>query len=956
VGIIYSEEKYSVNLKYIAYVDYGTEGTRGGDAGRGGLGGYNGLSGEFVLIDGKGDLSRIFSKIGNYGKGIDGESGIPGSGGQYGDTAVRVYQKVQCINSLTVWLTAGTLCLLNLRSGFTDIYEEKESLKYALSGSSSNEKNTNEIITPQKRKEINIIEKKNEYFRLFYETSFKNNRFLLRNSHFINETDSDLYFLIERIEISTKNGFNDISYFILKDLKKKVTKYQQSSNKNNLLLSYIQTTISSLIMRFNSAHEKTLVVNLENYLDITFTQVKSWSSLAKQNLINTYRENYESNLKNKIQEAINLVNILQKDIQTNENELNKDIAKILEEIVKMKKEVQEEDLRLVKKKEELKKALILKTIFSSLQIVTSVMSLMGPKGALIGSFVQAGVNLGSQAFNNNGKHESSSLSPAIKTAINNYQETLNVRNTYQLNKIENEAKVLEAQINLKNKNSLEQKVDLTLESRLENLPDSLKKFQLQKQYAENKQASSSNEVDKKKYENLAKEAKKNSDEFEKEATTSAIDLGMKVAEISLDLASEIKMGSDEIEIIENEITVNLERLNQLDLIKQSMDQMQNTLFKEMNNEIDFFNKNLYNSSNALLDFKRWQIKERLTELKDQIFSLTNPFVGHKKVGNTISRIENAILTMIDIHSRIETFEQQNEFANYITDIIRDKDLAFKNLPFEIQNKINSLEKKINENIIEERYQQAVNAFKFWSFPFNCEYIQNNLRNEETNAGNIDFKINIYAKQLEQMLNHVKNDKSEIRPSIDNHVINRLFDRYIPFFQWSTRNYPYELKRLLSGKLTTLYADINYARFDAIKFCTLDLLIETDAPDTNRTLNGLLKNFIVEMTHSGESNYKYKGKTITINMNYQSGEKLSLKHQYGSTENSNNSFKKLAANRPVLSPYTFWTIQIKAIEKEKEEELFEKIDSIMHENVELKVFLYGQGQYVDDSKENVCDKF
>ncbi len=134
------------------------------------------------------------------------------------------------------------------------------------------------------------------------------------------------------------------------------------------------------------------------------------------------------------------------------------------------------------------------------------------------------------------------------------------------------------------------------------------------------------------------------------------------------------------------------------------------------------------------------------------------------------------------------------------------------------------------------------------------------------------------------------------------------------------------------------------------------MIETDAPDTNRTLNGLLKNFIVEMTHSGESNYKYKGKTITINMNYQSGEKLSLKHQYGSTENSNNSFKKLAANRPVLSPYTFWTIQIKAIEKEKEEELFEKIDSIMHENVELKVFLYGQGQYVDDSKENVCDKF
>ena len=73
---------------------------------------------------------------------------------------------------------------------------------------------------------------------------------------------------------------------------------------------------------------------------------------------------------------------------------------------------------------------------------------------------------------------------------------------------------------------------------------------------------------------------------------------------------------------------------------------------------------------------------------------------------------------------------------------------------------------------------------------------------------------------------------------------------MPFFQRSSKNYLYELKRLLSGQNTTLYADINFARFDANKFCTLELLIETDELNSNHTIK--LKEFMVEMTHSSES--------------------------------------------------------------------------------------------------------
>ncbi len=136
---------------------------------------------------------------------------------------------------------------------------------------------------------------------------------------------------------------------------------------------------------------------------------------------------------------------------------------------------------------------------------------------------------------------------------------------------------------------------------------------------------------------------------------------------------------------------------------------------------------------------------------------------------------------------------------------------------------------------------------------------------------------------------------------------------------------------------------------------MEILIESDNPSSNKTLNELLENFLIEMTHSGQSYYKYENKISQINMNYKS-EKLLLKFQYGfkSKYNKNTAYEKLETNRPVLSPYTFWTIKISAIkEKEKEEiDFLNKIDSIMHENFELRFILFGHGIYVDESK-NKC---
>ncbi len=82
------------------YLKEGEVGGKGGNAGAGGAGGYGGIPGHIHIskyIDGTFD-SKLFSisiEIKEGLLGANGKSGIPGKGGAYGDSAVKVYYKYE---------------------------------------------------------------------------------------------------------------------------------------------------------------------------------------------------------------------------------------------------------------------------------------------------------------------------------------------------------------------------------------------------------------------------------------------------------------------------------------------------------------------------------------------------------------------------------------------------------------------------------------------------------------------------------------------------------------------------------------------------------------------------------------------------------------------------------------------------------------------------------------------
>ncbi len=67
----------------------------------------------------------------------------------------------------------------------------------------------------------------------------------------------------------------------------------------------------------------------------------------------------------------------------------------------------------------------------------------------------------------------------------------------------------------------------------------------------------------------------------------------------------------------------------------------------------------------------------------------------------------------------------------------------------------------------------------------------------------------------------------INPNMDSYTLTNEFERDSSFYRWSSSEHSSEIMRFLRGEEVILYADVNKAKHDAIKFKNLFLLVEAN---------------------------------------------------------------------------------------------------------------------------------
>lgn len=908
-------------------------GTKGGDSGKPGRGGLSGNYGNANLISS--ERSEVL--IGSQGsRGQNGELGKAGIGGQYGDIFYSIYFS----------LIDGFMGLPIDIQRVSDLRAEN-----GLVVQSPNE----DGIMRRKEKIVQLYDIETEYLRFISKLNsnlkysnligreFCKNKNLIRFYRFYPSVEN----LIDRFNVLN----NYESKHLLDELKNQLVYFYTNTNlekDDTQAFNYTYTAVVSSIYRFNSMDQTALVVDVKNFLELTIEQINNWKSLAKQSAREIYKKNYYDNLKNKIDEAKKFVDVLFKDIADNEKKMNTVIKSIISEIKEMQNSAFRNDSLLRKQKLELERSVLIKKIFGAVKIGCQVLSFLGPKAQLAGSLIETGIGVAKMFSPETIKIPDINKNPSIDIAIKGMIEKIQNHKEAKFKDIENEL------VRLEKENKKEGEKEKSIYERIDLLPNSVFKFELKIKYSDYVKKDSTDpgklqeaDTNKKDAELKLEKEKKNLESIQK--YTDKISNVIDTIKVAKEVYDEFSQADQELEIMSEAIKSNAKYFENLNILEDQIIEFENMIVGNIQKQIVEISKNLTGSSLASLEITRWNTKRTLEEFKDIVLQTLGSFSKNSEMITTINRIDSSFSSMVSIYEKIESYIEQNEFASYIYDITQTETAI--GIPYKYQSKINELKKSIHSNIIIDRYHQAIDAFKYWSFPFFCQYTSD-LAIYDAKVNNYektDEMINNLANSLQSLLNRIKNFETQLKPVIDNYIQGFSFENDFSFFKWSSAKYPIEIEQLLNGRKTTFLADFdeeNGEVFDAVKFCTIYLTIETKDPVKNEKLKNLLKKFFVELTHSGISKYKLNKNKYTIDMNLNKGEKLKLRYPYSSTDSNegNESYKKLSSNKAILSPYTFWDIELVSISKNNEYMLLNEL-SMLVKNEEVIVSLNGKGQYL-----------
>jgi len=201
-------------------------------------------------------------------------------------------------------------------------------------------------------------------------------------------------------------------------------------------------------------------------------------------------------------------------------------------------------------------------------------------------------------------------------------------------------------------------------------------------------------------------------------------------------------------LMEEAIKRNLADMFNLERARNEISCLNRELVDAVFKNISDHTKDQAGKSSVYLRMSKYQLKRIIDDFRAVMFQLVQHFESKGLVDTTIKSLENAIITINDVNGLSEAYNDQIKFATYIADITKP---TATSIHADYERQVASLKKTILINVISQKYEQALKALGFWSFPFYCHNTE--LAMASHNSVQTDV-----AGKLKTLLDLVKSDK------------------------------------------------------------------------------------------------------------------------------------------------------------------------------------------------------
>ncbi|XP_037048165.1 uncharacterized protein LOC119082696 isoform X2 [Bradysia coprophila] len=894
--------------------------TPSGAGGDGGCGGLGGLPGSLAIIGLKG-ASNV-ALIANAGQG-----GAPGHGGTSKETSdIGLYRK-----------NGGEI-------------------KYSIQ--------PNHFRPPSGRDGANCASRQSpggspvaprppfvNHFKAYARENLGNNVFELSLRQFIQDVENNrdvqsaydiLSFTNEMLDLENQfwNLRNKIAFRpFYESILNRLTVYEKTlpaTDARRRVLNYLYAAALSQI-NSNIVSQKT-ILNLRDYLNEAQTHINDIRVTGREIQIRNHQVEYTNTMLNKMNAAKDLMNQkifpqLDKDLEL----IEANFVVLVDETVEKKRQTHNQIDEYKRKLREMKKSLSRGRIFGGLKVVRAAMSFFGPVGAGIGAVIGAGTSIAEAAV---GKQIGPSTIAQVSSSLDSVLKAFKYNNELfkqQLNDIENEIGSNEKFNDLRGQ--LQKiKSDVDKADKDESfLPIFNARKQLQELLKNEKQL-------------IQKEHPH--DITLNEIVSKVQDIGSVVG-MSIEMYNQIKGSKERMREVADVIQSLERELVALDLYEAQIYDTMIPMFRATQAYLK--SQSASGGSHVQLDIKKWEIKNRLGDVKYMFGQMTAVSGTHDDFQHYFEKVLASMDVLIDVYDRIESISDHTQFVDFITKITSNGQ-GITTDP-QLMNIINRMDEMIQTNLVLERHEFIVNAFKQHYFPFAPLFLDKfdlppRLRFNDTEA----LKANA-IKQIRDLNSGVIISQATLGSkdislfddvSFDSNASISLLP---PFYVWRHNEFKDEIRKLFKGESILIKADVNTGvNKNAIKFNRIGIQFKSPNATVQAQLNNAMQDFDLTMAMVGNSYYRCGNRVYHLQSDGNVVIEQSMKRD--SKENpikQNNVYRKISESNYFLSPYGLWNMKLES----------EKIgvDLKKFENEVFDIELVGRGQYLkntDAVSRDICN--
>lgn len=376
------------------------------------------------------------------------------------------------------------------------------------------------------------------------------------------------------------------------------------------------------------------------------------------------------------------------------------------------------------------------------------------------------------------------------------------------------------------------------------------------------------------------------------------------------------------------------------------------MFVDVQRTIIKIANNLQSQTAIQLDISSWKVNSILAKLKLYLQQMTEDTPFEKDISRMIENMQEAFSTLIKVYDRIQSYIDQSKFAGYLADLNSENSQGIDDP--QLRNAVLELRKILQSNVVMEQYEVAIHSFKQHYFPFAVI----NLVTFDMPSGLQASDTEILVRRASEEIDYLQEQVMYLGISIgkyDREIFGNIdFNSEhiaVPFYKFQSREYKYEIRKLLTGEEVLIKADVTRGlNQNAVKFNKIGIKLKLSDEKMQKKLDSELDKFGVRMTMVGHNYYRCGQKFYYLSVDDSIVIEQSFKKDSNGTPlKFNEVYRKLSEKQYFLSPYTTWKIQLIVIAEDFTtitddpiENTFDNLKKFEKETINME--LIGRGEY------------